>query len=737
MRSLFLFLLLLTGIAQAAVTGSAGHYRVSLVTDPPVVPVGPAELVLTVTAQGQPLEGAAITTFTQMPGMSMGERREKAVPVSGQPGVYRAPAGFPMNGAYTITVTIAGPHGNAEVVLQTSTGTDTRRGGGFPVGTVVLAALALALGVLVLRRVRATGQTVDLRPSRAVIGGLLLIAVMLAISVYAVKQFRRPGSMTPLEAQVMEMKMPAPLGVTPVELAEAKPGPLDRVVRYSGQAVAYEEQLVYPRTTGVLEWMPYYVGDAVKRGQELARLDVTQLEPRLAANRAAERMAEQARGVAEAEHRERRAAVEAAEAEQQAARAAAEAARARVRDAEAEVGAARADADYARNLLERSRELARQGAVSEEELQRDRAEAADAEARLRTAGARLAEARAGVREAEATLAARRAGSEEARAGSETGARRVAESEAGVQAARAQAEAAAAERGYADVVSRLDGVVTERLLSPGVLVQPGTPILRVAQINPIRLQANVAAADLAGLEAGARVRVRDARGRTVEGRITALRPAVDPGARQGMVEALVPNPDHRFLPGAYVAMEIVTERTEEALLVPSPSVQTVGNPPERYVWVAEESAGGYAAHRRKVTTGASDGTRTAVLSGLQPGDRVIAAGYQFLADGDPVAPTNEERPRAQVEGGVQTVRIEVSSKGFQPASLDLEPGVPARLTFVRVDEQNCGTEVFFPELGLQKKLPLNQPVVVEVAPRAGHDLSFTCGMNMLKGKVVVR
>lgn len=736
MRRLFLFLLLLTGVAHAALTGSAGHYQVSLVTDPPVVPVGAAELVLTVTAEGKPLEGATITTFTQMPGMSMGERRENAVPVSGRPGVYRSPAAFPMGGAYTITVTVSGPHGNAEVVLQTSTGSDTRQGG-FPFGPVLAAVLAVAVVTLVLWRMRATGQSLAVRPSRALLGGLLLIAAMLAVSVWAVKQFRRPGSMTPLEAQVMEMNMPAPVGVTPVELAEAKLGQVDRVVRYTGQAVAYEEQLVYPRTTGVLEWMPYYVGDSVKKGQELARLDVSQLEPRLAANRAAERMAEAARTVAESEHREHMAAVEAAEAEMRGARAAAEAARARVRDAEAEVIAAREEAAYARDLLERSRGLAREGAISQEELQRDSAETADSEARLRTAQARVTEARADVREAEATVAARHADMEMARAGYETGSRRIAESEAGVEAARAQSQAASAERGYADVTATLDGVVTERLVSPGTLVQPGTPILRVAQINPIRLQANVAEADLAGLQAGSKVRVRDARGKTVDGRLTAIRPAVDSGSRQGMVEAVIPNPDHRFLPGAYVAMEILTDRSEKSLLVPSQAVQTSGDPPTRSVWVADVSGGGYAAHRRTVTTGASDGERTAILSGIEAGDMVIASGYQFLADGDAVAPVGGQKPAATLADGVQTATIRVSSKGFSPPTLDLKPGIPARLTFLRVDEQNCGTEVFFPELGIEKKLPLNEPVVVELTPRQGQDLSYTCGMNMLKGKVVVK
>lgn len=744
-RAFLILVLLLTGVAQAALPGSAGHYQLTVMTDPPVIPVGAAELVLTVTADGKPVEGATLTTFTQMPGMKMGERPETARPVPGKPGVYRARAAFPMGGAYTITVTISGPHGTSETVLDVATGQDTGRSG-LPTW-VPLAAAGVILGLVVAWRMRATGQRLDPRPlvNRQVLGGLLLIAAMLLVSWYAVRHFRRPGSMTPLEAQVMEMNMPAPVGSTPVELVEVERTALEDVVRYSGQAVAYDEQVVTARTTGVVEWMPLYVGDSVRRGQDVARLDVTSLDPRLAASQAQERMAAQGRSVAEGELREKRAEVEGAQAESRAARASAEAAQSRIRDAQGMVEAARADQQYRSELLARSKELEAEGAISEEELQRDRAEAADGEARLRTAMARLAEARAELREAEAEIAARQARVSAALAAYDTGSRRIAEAEAGHEAARSQSAIAIAERGYADVSANLDGVVTERLVSPGTLVQAGQPLLRVAQVNPIRLQANVAEADLADLQPGSAVRVRDPRGRTVQGRITAVRPAVDPGSRQGMVEAVVANPDHRFLPGSYVAMEIVARGAAVALVVPSKAVLTAAAPSEgtvatdtrTWVWVARGEAPNYTVHRAPVSTGPSDGERTSITSGLQAGDLVVATGYANLKDGDPVVDPSRKPPAAAVDDGVQSATIRVSSEGFTPASLDLQPGVPARLTFLRVDENNCGTEVFFPELGIQKALPLNQPVVVEFTPKEGQTLNYACGMNMLKGKVLAR
>ena len=743
-RLLLLLFLLLTGVARAALPGSAGPYDLTLATDPAVVPVGAAQVLLSVQAAGKPVEGATVTALVRMPGMEMGEKPETARPVQGQPGVYRARASFPMGGTYQVTVKVSGSQGAAEKVFSLGTGQDTGRQG-LP-GWILPLAVGLAALGLVTWWLRRRPGSFRLRLDRQVLGGLALILLMLAVSVYAVHRFRRPGSMTPLEAQSMQMEMPAPLGKAPVVLARVERGSLDQVVRYAGQAAAFDEQVVSARTTGVVEWMPWYVGDAVSRGQALARLDSSQLEPRLAASRAAERRAAEGRSVAEGERRQQQAELEKARAESRAAQAAAEAAASRVRDARAEVQAASAGGDYRSAYLARSEALAREGALSEEELQRDRSEAADAEARLRTARARLDEAQAQARQAEAEVAAAKASLEAALAASATSSRRVAAAEAGHEEARAQSAEAAAERGYADLSANLDGVVTERLVSPGTLVQPGQVLLQVARVDPIRLQASVAEADLAKVAPGARVRVAPAGGGTVEGRITAVRPAVDPGSRQGLVEAVLPNPDHRFLPGAYVAMEIAVGHADGALLVPSEALVSAAEPAEgsvptrsrTWVWIARKEGSGYSAFRVQVQAGPSDGRLTALTSGLAEGDLVIASGYQDLHDGDPVMDSAPSRPApAASQAKLQTATVKVSSEGFTPARLELKAGVPARLTFLRVDENNCGTEVLFPSLGIRKALPLNQPVVVEFTPRSGQSLDFTCGMGMLKGRVVVR
>ncbi len=743
-------LLFLSWLLAAVLTGAAGPYQVEVSTDPETVPVGKARLLIRVRQAGQPAAGVNVTTFTSMPGMNMGEREEPARPVAGQPGLYESTASFPHGGAYTIAVTVAGPAGQGKAALEVSTGQSTGAAGGVPWGWLVGGLAVLLAVALVGWRMRQTGQRLPWRGlfTRPVLGGLLLLAVMLGLSIFAIRHFRRPGAMTPIEAQVMEMNMPAPEGTTPVELAEVRRGSVAEVVRYTGQAVAFEEQPVYARTTGVIEWMPFYQGDRVRAGQELARLDVTQQAPRLAESEAGAREAEQGRYSAEGEYLQSRAQLETARAEVGQFRGGVQAARARVTQMAAQLRAAEVEAETRRRRLERSRQLFEQEALAREELERDRADAAEAEGKAREARAQVQEARAQVRSAESELMSHHAHVREAAAAVETRRRQVAEAGARAASARARSEAASAELGYATIVSTLNGVITQRLVSPGVLVEPGQAVLRVARVDPIRLQANVAQSDLVRLNAGQRVRARDGQGNWVEGRITSVRPALDPSDRLGMVESVVKNPGLAFLPGAYVVMDLVVREAENALYVPSAAVQTASASSEetlpvaatRYVWVADPAGENrFQVRRQTVRTGATDGQKTAILEGLEDGEQVVTAGYEYLRQGQAVAPVRPPAaPRAQTDAGVQTATIEVTGQGFRPDHLELQAGVPARLTFVRQTDQTCGTEVLFPDLKINQPLPLKKPTVVEIpAQKTARTLTFTCGMDMLKGKLVVK
>ena len=87
-------------------------------------------------------------------------------------------------------------------------------------------------------------------------------------------------------------------------------------------------------------------------------------------------------------------------------------------------------------------------------------------------------------------------------------------------------------------------------------------------------------------------------------------------------------------------------------------------------------------------------------------------------------------------GTRSCKVVVSELGYEPTTVTLRAGSPARITFVRSTE-DVGTEVVFPSLNIKRTLPLNEPVVIEFTPAKSGDIAFACGMNMLHGTVVVR
>ena len=893
---LFALFLLCASAVWAGPQSQIGPYTVEVTTDPGVIPVGKAQLQLRVTAGGKPVEGARITTLTKMPAMDMGEREQPARALDA-PGLYQAPAAFSMGGAYDVNIQISGPQGEAsgKVALSTGQNTATASDGGFRwrwlVGLVVILAAAF-----VFTRMRRTGQHFNARAvfNRQVVGGLALLGAMFLVAVYAVNHFRRPGSMTPIQAQAMEMDMPAPEGALPVALATVTRGEVSNTVRYTGQAVGFLEQDVYPRVQGTLETMPFYAGDKVTKGQVLARLDTSQIAPLAAETQAAVGVAQsnaavtkseaqgaqsavgqarnqldaknaavtqarsderkaraalsQKRGaLSEAQNMARRAGADltqaqssvqssraqlaqaqsdaaAARAQREGAQADVAAVQSRIEDANAQVAAAQADLELARAELARQQMLYQGGAapqrnvdVAQANIENAKAKVrqaqagvaaveasvSGAQAKVRSAEALIQSAQAKARGAQADIGTNQARIEAAKADQGAATARVVQARADVQGAgeeigsvqaqikgaqadvaaqnsqikqtqsaadaargriegaqaqtkqaQAAAQSAAATLGYAEIRAQLDGVVTQRLISPGTLVTPGHGILKIAQINPIRLQANVAESDLKRIEVGAPVQVKSSADATksITARVTSIAPAVDPQSRTGLVEAIVQNPDAKFKPGEYVVMQITTGQVFGALKVPSrairyrttPSGGTVSTSDDAYVWVAQPVGGTsqMMAQRVAVKVQSDNGQSAAIIGGIKEGAQVVTSPAQSLTNGITIIAAGGDKmtmasDAATAPDKVQKIAVALTENGYQPATLNLRANVPAQLTFTRKTEATCGTEVQIPEFNIRKKLPLNQPVTIEFTPKKRATLAFGCGMDMMiHGKLVV-
>jgi plastocyanin domain-containing protein len=83
-----------------------------------------------------------------------------------------------------------------------------------------------------------------------------------------------------------------------------------------------------------------------------------------------------------------------------------------------------------------------------------------------------------------------------------------------------------------------------------------------------------------------------------------------------------------------------------------------------------------------------------------------------------------------------IEIAITDKGFTPSEATVTPNTPVELVFTRTAERTCATEVVIPSLKVKKPLPLNEAVSIVITPE-DKDITFSCGMNMLRGKLVVK
>jgi RND family efflux transporter MFP subunit len=192
-----------------------------------------------------------------------------------------------------------------------------------------------------------------------------------------------------------------------------------------------------------------------------------------------------------------------------------------------------------------------------------------------------------------------------------------------------------QKAYQRVVAPFDGVVTQRNVDVGDLVQAdatsGTFMFTVMQSNVIRTQVYVPQDQAIGLKPGveAVVRVPEIPDRTFPGKVARIADALQPGTRTLLTEVDIPNPDGILTPGMYCTIELHIPRRTPALLVPAEAI--IFNRQGLQVAVIE----GGVAHIRKITVARDLGTQVEVRDGVSAGDRVILNPSVDLVEGSRV------------------------------------------------------------------------------------------------------
>jgi len=438
---------------------------------------------------------------------------------------------------------------------------------------------------------------------------LAAIVAVLVAAFMIVKVYRKPGSMTALESQSMDMsKMVPPQGAVPVAIEATKHEQIAGSSTYTGTIQAYDDEDVYPRITGRIAKMLVYPGDRVRAGQLLVVLDSADSEYAAKAKQAKFQAlaAMHDVGIARQDFLERGSQYKAALSAQTAAQKAVE--------------GSKANLEYWQAEIEREKALLAKDVISKQEYDNELAQFTQAQAKVGEDQAKLREA------AENKNAVKQ--------GLEGVHEHIHHKQEEASAASADAQQAAVIQSYTRIVASEAGVVTKRDVSPGVVVSPGTRIMRIVHLSKVRAQAEVATSDVDGIKVGAAVEIRPSAGspEIIHAHITAKFPAADPTTRTTIVEALIANPNYRFLPGQYVVMTITTG-IADGLTVPSSAL--VWSNQHAQVWKAVGSQQPLVAQLVDVQIGLTNETRTQVRSGLGAGDQVIFQGQSALQPGTSV------------------------------------------------------------------------------------------------------
>jgi RND family efflux transporter MFP subunit len=259
-----------------------------------------------------------------------------------------------------------------------------------------------------------------------------------------------------------------------------------------------------------------------------------------------------------------------------------------------EVQAARANADVAADALRRVEQLATNGSVSDQDLQRARAQSA-------AAAAQYAAALNGARGAIAALRS------------------------------AQVAVAQTGRAVSDSVVRapFEGEIAERSVNVGEYVSPQRAVVTLVRTDPLRMEVQVPQERLALLRRGQRVVLRvDAYGdREFAGELRYISAAVRTDTRALVAEAVVPNGDGALRPGLFATARVELERQETVYEIPSDAVLSEAGVHRVFVIGPDRRV-----QERVVVIAERTGQTVLIERGLQAGERVALGRLDRLSDG---------------------------------------------------------------------------------------------------------
>jgi multidrug efflux pump subunit AcrA (membrane-fusion protein) len=398
---------------------------------------------------------------------------------------------------------------------------------------------------------------------------------------------------------------PPPLSV---DVSKATQRDIATYMTLDGQITPFLDSTLASSQSGTLAGVYVNEGDVVHKGELLAKLDDSQLRAQLAANEAT---------VAQSVSKVTGSQIQAPISSQ--------GYTTTVNQAEAKLATDKAALVNAQLIFNSNNQLVKQGYVSQTTMEQARASYVAAQQQISNDEAALRSAKSGLQSTQADQAT------------------IEQNRATLQAAEANVQLLRTQIAQSSIYAPFDGIVTQRLLDPGAFASPNQAVVRVSELNPVYLNANVPDEGLSYVRPGTLVSFTSASlpGRTFHGRITDVNAVPTTGTLSYRARVRQPNPDGELRGGMLVTVTVQKELHKNAVVVPRTAVFQTDQGANVFTVVDNK------AKSVPVQLGLQTDTLSEVRGGkIDPGTVVITTRPDALQDGSVVAIGGPPAAKAQ-------------------------------------------------------------------------------------------
>lgn len=218
-------------------------------------------------------------------------------------------------------------------------------------------------------------------------------------------------------------------------------------------------------------------------------------------------------------------------------------------------------------------------------------------------------------------------------------------QAGVQVAEAQLESAQIDLEYTSVAAPIPGIASRRAVDPGNLISVGDRLVSIEEIDPIQVTLSYPVddpfADTVALNPTPErttpaeiVGITGPEGEAITGKLDYRSASIERGTNSIQLRGVFDNPGDVLRPNRYVRVRLKVDEVRDAVIIPETAIGTGAEPNSTVVYVIGEEN---KAAQRRVELGPMSDQGRIILSGLEPGDRLVIDGLLKVRPGAPVDP----------------------------------------------------------------------------------------------------